>query len=91
MVEVLLNIHLSSLGRVRIEFLEQFWGVEIFSIDPQVIRFGVSFPMHEILEFASMSFPSRPDDRFDFIFLLSVIDHWWRSCKRCAIGFHLLI
>jgi hypothetical protein len=34
MVWVLLNIRSSSLGRVRIEFLEQFWGMEIFSIDP---------------------------------------------------------
>jgi len=47
--------------------------------------------MHEVLEFVSASFLSRPDDQFDFIFLLSLIDHWWRSCKRCAIGFHLLI
>ena len=91
MVWVLLNIHLSSLGGVRIKFLEQFWGVEISFIDPRVIRFGVSFPMHKVLEFASTSFPSRPDDRFDFIFLLSMIDHWWGSCKRHVIGFHLLI
>jgi len=61
-VWVLLNICSSSLGRVRIKFLEQFWGMEIFSIDPQVIRFGVSFPMHKVLELASTSFPSRLDD-----------------------------
>ena len=91
MVWVLLNIHLSSLGRVRIEFLEQFCSMEIFSVDPQVIRFGVPFPMHEVLELVSMSFPSRLDDRFDFIFLLSVIDHWWGLCKGHAIGFCLLI
>ena len=91
MVWVLLNIHLSSLGGVRIEFLEQFWGMEIFSVNPQVIGFGIPFSMYEILELGSVSFPSRLDDQFDFIFLLSVIDHWWGSCKRCAIGFCLLI
>ena len=44
----------SSRSGVIVKFFEQFWGVQVFVINPRVFRRRVALPMHEVLErFAS--------------------------------------
>ena len=87
----LLNICSSSHGGVGIKFLKQFWGMKIFFINPQVVEARIYLPMYKVLEFTSTFLPFRLDDRFNFIFFFTMIDHWRWLYKRHAIGLHLFI
>ena len=80
------SLYLSSTHRgLFVEFLEEFWSIEVIMVDPTVVSGWVSFPIDEVLEFTSSSMSSYISNMFYFIFFIILFRHWGRSDVVCAI------
>jgi hypothetical protein len=90
-MKILLSVCSFSHGGVWLVFFEKFWGVEVLVIDPRVIWVWISFPVDKVLELFALPPLSVSDDRFDFIFVFSLIDYGRGACIRRAICLRLLI
>src|SRR5712691_2852114 len=81
----------SSCSGVRSHvFLEDFRGMEVFVIDPGVVRMWVALPMHEVLQLTSSPVSPGIQDGFDLVLLFTIDDRRW-ACERRAVCLHLLI
>ena len=64
-------------------FSDQFWGKDLISWFPCVVRCGVAFPFDQILKSPSFPKVAMIDDFFDFE-LLEVVHEVWRGL--CKVG-----
>jgi hypothetical protein len=79
-------LYLSSTCRgLFVELLEEFWGVEVIVVDPAVVSGWVSFPMDEVLEFASSSMSPCILNVLYFILFVILFRHRGWSDVVCAI------
>jgi len=76
---------LSTHGGLFVEFLKEFWGIEVIVVDSAVISSWVPFLMDEVLEFMSSSMSSCISNVFYFVFIVILFHYWRGSDIVCAI------
>jgi hypothetical protein len=78
------SLYLSSTRRgLFVEFLEEFWGIEVTVVDPAIVSGWVPFLMDEVLEFTSSSVSSCISNVLYFIFFVILLRHrGWSDIVR---------
>jgi hypothetical protein len=66
---------------LHVMFPYQFGGEDLVMGFPCVVRFGVAFPLDQVLEFTPLAMMSMVSNGLDFVFLFAV-DYLWRGFRK---------
>src|SRR5258708_36745869 len=78
-------------GIALVILFEKVWSVNILGWFPGVVTFGVSLPLHKVLERSGPSMTSVVDQMFDFVFVFSLDQVRWGFGEVRAMNGVLLI
>jgi len=78
-------------GVALVVSLEKVWGVNVLKWFPGVVAFGVSLPLHKVLEHSGPSMTSVVDQMFYFILFYSLDQVRWGPREVGAVNGIFLI